>query len=204
MIVCLVNRVLWLLDRHPDTSAVIAASVDWSAAFDRQDPTLSIKKFIELGVRPTLVPILISYLNERKMKVKFNGSKSETLSLIGGGPQGSLIGQIMYLVQSNDNADCVSPEDRLKYIDDLSILQIVTLADLVTNYNFSEHVASDIGIDQLYLPASSYETQQQLDSISEWTDVNLMRLNEAKSNYMIFSRNKLNFSTRLCLNGKKT
>ena len=150
------------------------------------------------------MPILISYLNERKMKVKFNGSESETLSLIGGGPQGSLIGQIMYLVQSNDNADCVSPEDRLKYIDDLSILQIVTLADLVTNYNFSEHVASDIGIDQLYLPASSYETQQQLDSISEWTDVYLMRLNEAKSNYMIFSRNKLNFSTRLCLNGKKT
>ena len=62
------------------------------------------------------------------------------------------------------------------------------LADLVTNYNFSEHVASDIGIDQLFLPASSYDTQQQLDSISEWTDVNLMRLNEEKSNYMIFSR----------------
>ena len=80
----------------------------------------------------------------------------------------------------------------------------MTLADLVTNYNFSEHVASDIGIDQLFLPASSYETQQQLDSISEWTDVNLMRLNEEKSNYMIFSRTKLNFSTRLCLNGKKT
>ena len=30
------------------------------------------------------------------MKVKFNGSESDTLSLIGGGPQGSLIGQIMY------------------------------------------------------------------------------------------------------------
>ena len=114
-----------------------------------------------------------------------------------------MIGQIMYFVQSNDNADCVSPEDRLKYIDDLSILQIVILADLVTNYNFSEHVASDIGIDQLFLPASSYDTQQQLDSISDWTDVNLMRLNEAKSNYMIFSRTKLSFSTRLCLNGKK-
>jgi hypothetical protein len=203
MIVCLLNRVLLLLDRFSDKSAVIAASVDWSAAFDRQDPTLAIKKFIELGVRPTLIPLLISYLNERKMKVRFNGAESDTLSLIGGGPQGSLIGQIMYLVQSNDNADCVNLDDRFKYIDDLSILQIVTLAGLVKSYNFHEHVASDIGIDQLYLPASSYETQQQLDCISDWTEANLMRLNEAKSNYMIFSRSKLDFKTRLFLNGTK-
>ena len=203
MIVCLINRVLWLLDRYPDKSAVIAASVDWAAAFDRQDPTLAIKKFIELGVRPNLIPLLISYLNDRKMKVRFNGAESNTLSLIGGGPQGSLIGQIMYLVQSNDNADCVAPDDRFKYIDDLSIVQIVILAGLLKTYNFLEHVASDIGIDQLYLPASSYPTQQHLDSISSWTDANLMRLNAAKSNYMIFSRTKLEFTTRLFLNGTK-
>ena len=200
MIVCLLDRVLHLLDRYNDKSAVIAASIDWAAAFDRQDPTLAIKKFIEIGVRPNLIPLLISYLDERKMKVKFNGAESETYSLIGGGPQGSLIGQIMYLVQSNDNANIVDSQDRFKYIDDLSILQIVTLAGLVKSYNFHEHVASDIGIDQVYLPASSYETQQQLDSISEWTYSNMMKLNEAKSNYMIFSRSKVDFATRLVLN----
>ena len=203
MIVTLINRVLLLLDENSDTSAVIAAAIDWAAAFDRQDPTLAIKKFIEIGVRPTLIPLLISYLNERKMKVRFNGSESDVLSLIGGGPQGSLIGQIMYLVQSNDNADSVDPNDRFKYIDDLSILQLVILAGLVKTYNFHEHVASDVGIDQVYLPASSYPTQSQLNSISEWTDTNLMRLNEAKSNYMIFSRSHVNFSTRLFLNGSK-
>ena len=92
---------------------------------------------------------------------------------------------------------------RFKYIDDLSILQLVILAGLVKTYNFHEHVASDVGIDQVYLPASSYPTQSQLNSISEWTDTNLMRLNEAKSNYMIFSRSHVNFSTRLFLNGSK-
>lgn len=105
MIVSLINRVLLLLDENSDISAVIAAAIDWAAAFDRQHPTLAIQKFIEIGVRPTLIPLLISYLNERKIKVRFNGSESDVLSLIGGGPQGSLIGQIMYLVQSNDNAD---------------------------------------------------------------------------------------------------
>ena len=39
------------------------------------------------------------------MQVKFNGELSEFLALIGGGPQGTLLGQIEYLVQSNDNAD---------------------------------------------------------------------------------------------------
>ena len=94
MIVCILDRVLKLLDRHPDKSAVIAASLDWTAAFDRQDPTLAIKKFIELGVRPSLIPLLISYLSDRQMRVKFNGEESDFLSLIEGRPQGTLLGQL--------------------------------------------------------------------------------------------------------------
>ena len=145
MIVCYVDRILQLLDKYSDKSAaVIAASVDWAAAFDRQDPTLGIQKFIKLGVRPALIPLLISYLTDRKMKVKFNGETSDFHSLVGGGPQGTLIGQLEYLVQSNDNADIVCPKDRLKYIDDLSVLQIVLLSGLLVEYNFKEHVASDI------------------------------------------------------------
>ena len=150
MIVCILDRIMQLLDRHPDKSAVIAASLDWTAAFDRQDPTLAIKKFIGLGVRPSLIPLLISYLSDRKMKVKFNGEESDFLSLIGGGPQGTLIGQLEYLVQSNNNADIVSPDDRFKYIDDLTLLQLVCLSGLLTDYNFMEHVASDVGVGQPY------------------------------------------------------
>ena len=37
MIVCLVDRILKLLDRNSDRSAVIMTSLDWSAAFDWQD-----------------------------------------------------------------------------------------------------------------------------------------------------------------------
>ena len=182
MLVCLVDRVLFLLDRFPDKSAVIAASVDWSAAFDHQDPTLAIKRFIEIGVRPCIIPILISYLSGRKMKVKFNNEVSDILSLIGGGPQGTLIGQIMYLVQSNSNADNVDPEDRFKYIDDLSILQIISLAGLLT-YDFNSHVASDVGTHQLFLPPSTNAVQENLNVISSWTESYLMKINEKKCSY---------------------
>ena len=105
-----------------------------------------------------------------------------------------------YLIQSNDNADIVPPEDRYKYIDDLSILQLVLLSGLLVNYNFYQHVASDIGVDMQYLPAISYQTQDHLNYISNWTRENLMKLNEKKSNYMVFTRSKESFATRLNVN----
>ena len=114
------------------------------------------------------------------MRVKFNDEVSELLTLIGGG--------IEYLVQSNDNADAISPEDRFKYIDDLSILQLVLMSGLLVEYNFHQHVASDIGIDMKYLPATTYNTQDQLNSITNWTRENLMKLNKAKANFRIFTR----------------
>ena len=201
LIVCLVDRILRLLDSNTERSAVIAAFIDWQAAFDRQDPTMAIKKFLELGVRPSLIPILVSYLSDRKMRVKYNNETSSEHSLNGGGPQGTLLGQIEYLVNSNDNADSVDPEDRFKYIDDLSILELIMMTGLLHQYNFHEHVPSDMPADHLYLHPSTFNTQARLDSISEWTDTNLMKLNTAKSNYMIFSRSIEEVATRLTLNG---
>ena len=74
------------------------------------------------------------------MKVRFNGEESDFFGLVGGGPQGTLIGQLEYLVFSNDNADIVSADDRYLYIDDLTILQLVCLSGLLAEYNFSETV----------------------------------------------------------------
>ena len=203
MIVCLLDRILKLLDRHTDRSAIILTFLDWKAAFDRQDPTLAVKKFIQLGVRPSLIPLLASYLTNRKMKVKFNGEMTEFLKLVGGGPQSTLLGQIEYLVSINDSADSVPEDDRFKYIDDLSLLQLVCFAGLVTEYDFSQHVASDIGVDHAYLPSDAYPTQRHLDSISRWTSDNLMMLNEKKCNYMVISRSDTDISTRLAVNNTK-
>ena len=65
MMVNLMDQILKLLDNNKNRSAVIASMVDWASAFDRQDPTLAIEKFIAMGVRPALIPILVSYLSNR-------------------------------------------------------------------------------------------------------------------------------------------
>ena len=197
----LMDQILKLLDQNNNCSAVIASLVDWASAFDRQDPTLAIQKFIKMGVRPSVIPILVSYLTDREMQVRYNNTYSGTYKLPGGGPQGTLLGLIEYFVNSNDNADCVQPELRFKFVDDLTVLELVMLGGLLTEYNFKQHVASDIGIDELYVPASSLQTQDNLNSIDDWTTRNRMKLNKDKSNYMVFSRSETEFATRLTLDG---
>ena len=42
--------------------------------------------------------------------------------------------------------------------------------------------------------------QEKLGDIAEWTRENLMKINESKSNFIIFTRSKQAFTTRLHLN----
>ena len=120
---------------------------DWKGAFDRQDPTITINKFIRLGVRSSLIPVLIDYLRNKKMKVKMNGLESEVKDLVGGSPQGTLIGQLLYCGSSDDAASEIPEEDKFKYIDDLEVLELVCLAGVLLDYDFFKHDALDVGID---------------------------------------------------------
>ena len=136
------------------------------------------------------------------MTVKFNQVESKLYTLIGGGPQGSQIGQNQYLAASFDNAEIVNEEDQFKYCDDLQNLDLVLLGNLLEEYDFTQHVASDIGIGQSFLPPEKCQTQINLNTIAKWTDENLMKMNEIKSNYLIFTRSKDKFATRFTINNK--
>ena len=137
------------------------------------------------------------------MKVKWMNQLSSTRDLPGGGPQGTSIGLIEYDSQSNDNTDFLSQEDKFKFVDDLSTLEIINLIMVgLASYNFKEHVASDIGINQLFLPSENVNSQTNMDNICDWTEQRQMQLNEQKSKVMIinFTRN-YQFSTRVKMNG---
>ena len=88
--------------------------IDWKQAFDRQCPKLGINSFIQNGVRRTLIPLLINYLQDRRMCVKWKDELSEVKNLNGGGPQGALWGILKYLSLSNNNTDYISNKDKYK------------------------------------------------------------------------------------------
>ena len=90
---------------------------------------------------------------------------------------------------------------RFKFVDDLSMLEKLNLILLgLSSYNFKYHVASDIGVEQKFLPSENIQSQVYLNGIETWTDDMKMKLNVKKSKVIIFNfTENYQFSTRLYL-----
>ena len=96
-------------------------------------------------------------------------------------------------------------EDRFKFIDDLTILEIVNLLTIgLTSYNIKEHVPSDIPDHGQFIPPQNLQSQDWLQQINKWTINQKMKINEKKTKTMIFNYTKKHqFTTRLEVNGEK-
>ena len=187
-----------------EVNAIIATLYDWKEAFPRQCPKLGVEAFIKCGVRGSLIPLLVNYLQERTMKVKWHGVNSSTRKLFGGGPQGATFGIWEYLAQSNDNADCVESDYRFKFVDDLTVLEKVNLliTGLASFYSKSS-VPSDIPEHNQIIPNYHLKSQEYLDYIQEWTRKQKMILNQKKTKMMIFNfTDNYKFTARLELNSE--
>ena len=200
------HRIHTALDNNSrkEVFAVVANMIDWNSAFVRQCPKQGIKSFQENGVRSTLIPLLISYFQERHQSVKWMGVITTPRRINGGGPQGVTLGILEYLSQSNNSADCVGPDDRFKFVDDLTILEIVNLLTIgLSSYNVKHQVPNDIGEDNHFIPPDNLKSQEYLNEINEWTKNKEMMINQAKSKTMLFNfTTKYQFNTRLKINNQ--
>jgi hypothetical protein len=104
--------------------------------------------------------------------------------------------------QTNKNTDFLKEDDKYKFVDDLSVLEVINLITIgLSSYNFHQHVASDIGIDQSYIPSENLKSQSYADNICQWTEENKMKLNDKKCKVMVFNRTRnYQFSTRVHIN----
>ena len=104
------------------------------------------------------------------MFVKWHGVKSKPRNLNGGGPQGGTFGILEYLSQSNNNANCVEPSMRWKWVDDLTTLEIINLLNIgMSCFNVKTQVPNDIDIDKKYIHSSELVTQDNLQKLNDWT-----------------------------------
>ena len=125
------------------------------------------------------------------MKVKWHGEFSTTSERNGGGPQGSTFGILENLSQSNENAESIDDDDKFKFVDDLSFLEIIYLLNVgIASYNVRNHVPSDIPSHNQIIPASNLETQKHLQKIEKWTKNQKMKLNAKKTKSIIFNFSK--------------
>ena len=93
---------------------VLLTMVDWKEAFDRQCPKLGVGAFQKCGVRPSLIPFLTNYFQNRKIRVKRHGNITEIRNQNGGGPQGSIFGNLEYQSQTNFNTEYLTTDEEKK------------------------------------------------------------------------------------------
>ena len=115
-LISLIHRLMSSLDNNSkgDIFAGCVTLFDYQQAFSRQCHKLGVKSFIKNGVRPSLIPIIVIYFQERSCHIKWRGLLSTKRRLPGSGAQGSNLGNIEYISQTNNNADHVPSEDRWK------------------------------------------------------------------------------------------
>ena len=117
---------------------MLAAMVDVQKAFNRQDHSTLIAALAEMGVPGWLLFIIMGFLMERQLVVAHMGEESGKKQMPGGGPQGTVLGMLLFIVLINNAG--FPEEDRtfgaritkashvrsavtslhLKYVDDLT------------------------------------------------------------------------------------
>ena len=121
-----------------------------------------------------------------------------------GGPQGGLLGILEYLAQSNKNANCVEPDSRFKFVDDLTTLEKISILMIgLASHNIKQQVPNDINENNLFIPSENLKSQEYINQIQAWTINQKMELNEEKTKAMVFNFTRTKqFSTRLTLKNK--
>ena len=202
----LLHRIVTSVDKNSkgEINAVLMSFVDWKSAFSKQCHKLGIESFLRNGVRPSLIPLLISYFQNRQMRVKHHGKVSKSRKMPGSGAQGATLGNWEFLSQTNNNSDCVPEEDRFKFVDDLTILEIINLINIgLSSYNFRDHVASDISINSHFVDKEHLLSQKYINTINEWTEKQKMEISSKKTKAMIINfTDNYQFTTRLQLHNR--
>jgi hypothetical protein len=85
-----------------ESTAILACMVDFSKAFNRQNHNILITKLSDMGCPSWLLRIVMAFLTNRSMVVRYKGARSSSKALPGGGRQGTLLGLLLFLVLIND------------------------------------------------------------------------------------------------------
>ena len=152
----------------------ILASLDLSAAFDTVDHKVFLHKlYNEFGIEDEALNWFRSYLDNKKHRVSINGISSDSHKLKCGVPQGSVLGARMYTMYTRQLSHIILRHglQHHSYADDTQIyIQCENNAEARSEAMAKlEHCISDICI---------------------WMKANALKLNEDKTECIIFSTGK--------------
>ena len=139
------------------------------------------------------------------MVVKWQQKFSSERPLNGGGPQGGTLGIWEYLSQTNNNLDFVQEDEKYKFVDDASALELVNLLSIgLASYNVKQHVPSNIPSHNQIIQRENIKSQNYLEKLNTWSKNHKMEFNLEKTKVMIFNFSKdKQFMVNINVDGKE-
>ena len=189
-----------------DQTAILACMIDFSKAFNRQNHNLLVTKLSDMGVPGWLLKIVIAFLSDRRMQVKYKGKLSGIKGLPGGGPQGTLLGLLLFIILINDlgfdgqenNAGEIITSKRnmkaaneihLKYVDDFTLAEAIDLPKNLVTVPDDKRPQPDVFHARTghALPLQKSKVYNQLMKTVDYAKANEMQINYKKTKVMIFN-----------------
>ena len=182
--------------------------VDFSKAFNRQNHNTLITKLSDLGVPGWLLKIVMAFLQNRKMQVRYKGKTSEIKSMPGGGPQGTLLALILFIVmindigfddQKNDAGELITSKRNLKLANEIHFKFVDDLTEAI---NLPELLVKESGSPELHLPSQKNKVYRQLLQVRDQAEQNQVKINYKKTKLMVFNPCKsMGFKPKFTIEG---
>ena len=147
---------------------ICAVFFDFKKAFNSVPHRPLITKLQQIGIPDHMLVWISNYLTDRSQKVVVNGATSESMPVLSGVPQGSVLGPLLFLI----------------YIDGITSIPISSYTKIVL-------YADDL---LLFRPISQQEDfttlQRDIMAIEQWVLDNHLTFNTSKCSYMMLSRKR--------------
>ena len=204
--------------------AVLAMMIDFSKAFNRQNHNTLIQILSDMNVPSWLLKIVMAFLTDRELILRYKGKSSGRKSLPGGSPQGTRLGMFLFLIlinfagfescelEKNVGAFITKPlsnrkpidKSHMKYIDDLSYVHSLDLKKCL-KLNIDKNLPRPLSYHdrtEHYLPEIKSEIQHQVDKLNIFVQEREMTINQDKSKVMLFNTSRTyDFMPRITIDG---
>ena len=101
--------------------------LDFSKAFDKVSHKKLLAKLKFYGIEGSCLGWVSDFLANRTQTVVLNGRESDSVGVISGVPQGTVLGPLLFLAYINDLPDCVTSTARL-FADDSALYRVIDSA----------------------------------------------------------------------------
>lgn len=162
-----VHDIVTKLLECPDVGACFLMNYDFSKAFDCISHSIMIEKLKSLDFPLGFIRLMSSYLSNRWQRVRIGTTFSLALPVTSGAPQGSLLGPFLFVLYCHDIKPLHSSTSLFMYADDICEVCPVYKSE------YAKSVEGVIG---------------EFHNIREWSALNGLRLNSAKTKALCFRK----------------